>query len=394
MTFIKNVNISKNELGYDAWGRPKTVSDRSILHGMFTNNVPITKWYETINSVIQTGFTNCTSVDGALEIVAGATLNDVTYMRSYRNPRYQPNRGHLYSTAMRFVNPSSLMNRSFGTFTAESGAFFRLESGTLKGVVRTTQSLVTTDDTVDLNVIGIDLSKGNIYDIQYQWRGVGNYIFFINNKEVGRFSYLGTLDRLSMYNPANPAAFESENLGGNDAMVFGCVDITSEGGEANGLTYGSVNINTNSGQVAISGFNEPIIAIRSKNTINGLINTRDTLALLASAYADQRCIFRVWSTRDFSVITENTQTWTDFGDGHLEYIVNDGTGGAMDFDTTGLEPVFGCRLNQDQTYSKSALFEGRTSIYLTPGDLFVFTIHRETGTGANVGVTFEFAEEI
>lgn len=393
------VNIGKNQLAFDAWGRAKTISDNSIFHGMFTYNVPVTTWYETVNGTVVAG-TNATSVDGALNIVAGATLNDDTYLRSYRCPRYEPNRGALYSTAGWLVNPTGAMTREFGTFTPECGVFFRLKSGgTLVGVIRTTVQTVTTDDEIALTIpAGVDLSKGNIFDIQYQWRGVGNYKFFINNVEVGDSEYLGTLTQLSMYNPALPVAWNSINLGDNDAMNFGCVDVTSEGGKDNGKTYGSVGIDTQSGQVAIVGtgmWNVPIIAVRSKTTVGGLINTRDTLALLATAYADQRAFVRVWTTRDFTDITDNDDTWQDFGDGHLEHIEYlNGAGTPMAFNTAGLVPVFGSRIDQDTSYSTSALFEGRTEIYLTAGDMFVFTIHRETGAAFNGGVTFEFAEAI
>jgi hypothetical protein len=389
-------NASKNDLGWDAWGRAKFIQDNSLFHGMFTYNVPLSSWYERINGVVQTSFTNVSSVDGALRIVAGATLNDKTNLRTYRNPRYEPNRGFLYSTAAIIDNPSSLMNRRFGTATNESGVFFSLESGTLRGVVRTTRTVGgTTEDKIDLDLTGIDLSKGNIFDIQYQWRGVGSYVFFINLKEVGRFAYLGTLTELSMYNPANPLFFESENLGGNDQMRFGCGDVSSEGGKNNGKTYGSIPINTPSGQIAITGFNIPLIAVRSKLTVGGLINTRDTLALLASAYGDQRAFLRVWATRDFSAIVDGTQTWSDFGDGHLEKIQYDpGAGTPMTLDPLKAQVIFGCRVNQDETYSTSALFEGRTEIYQTPGDMFIFTMHRETGGAMNAGCTYEFAEAI
>jgi hypothetical protein len=66
----------------------------------------------------------------------------------------------------------------------------------------------------------------------------------------------------------------------------------------------------------------------------------------------------------------------------------------MDFDTTKATLMFSSRVGQDTTYSTSALFEGRTNIYMTPGSMFVFTLHRETGASMGGGVTFEFSEEI
>jgi len=123
---------------------------------------------------------------------------------------------------------------------------------------------------------------------------------------------------------------------------------------------------------------------------------RDTLALLLTCYADQRAFLRVWATRDFTAITENNQVWQDFGDGHLEYMAYDqpDVASPMTFDTTKAASIFGSRVDQDTSYSTSALFEGRTDIYKTPGDMFIFTMHRETGQSMNCGVTFEFGEAI
>ena len=393
MGYNRNL-LSDNDLILDAWGRPKSVQDHSLFHGMFTFNIPVTSWYETVNDVVQTGFTNCSSTNGSLKVTAGNTLADATYLRTYKNPRYEPNRGVLYSTAMWFNDPTASMIRRFGQFTSESGVFFELDNGILYGVVRTTIDSVTTDDRFEIRQ-DFDLSKGNVFDIQYQWRGVGNYVFYVNLKEVVGSRYLGTLTNLSMFNPAAPLAFEAINEGDDDPMYFGCVDLSSEGGSHNGKTYGSIGVSNNTGSIAISGYNQPVLAVRSKLTVGGLINTRDTLALLASAYGDQKAVLRIWATRDFTAITNGTQTWSDHGDGHLEYVVYDpGAGTPMTFDTAKAGLIFTCRVNLDETYATSALFEGRTEVWQTPGDMFVFTMHRETGAGMNAGITYEFAEEI
>ena len=396
MTLIRKVELAKNDLGYDAWGKPKVTIDNSLFHGMFTYNVPVTVWAEHLNGVEQGTFQNATSLNGKLNLTSGVTLSDVSYLHTFRNPRYEPNRGHIFSTSVFLPNPTGAGTRRWGYFTAESGAFFELTSVGLYGVVRTTVDSTTTDSRFLIDTTGIDLSKGNIYDIQMQWRGVGDYNFIVNKKIALTVELLGTQTELSMYNPANPIAFECENLGEEVVLQAGCVDITSEGGEDNGKSYGSMNISNESGQVSITGFNTPVIAMKSLGTVNGLINTRDTLFLLVNAYADQRALVRVWQTRDFTSITENDQVWKDFGDGHLQYIEydNPNVGAPMTFDTAKAELVFGSRIDQDQTYTTTALFENRTSIYMHPKDMFIITVHRETGTACNVGVAVEFAEEI
>jgi hypothetical protein len=380
----------------DAWFRNKAVFDRSLLHGMFTFNVPADKWYEMIDDVEQTAFVSATSVDGALRMASGA-LDEKRQLRTFRHPRYQPNRGHLYSDAGWFPDPNAAGERTWGVFTKEAGVGFRLRSGVLYAVRRTTIGGVTSDiETVITLPVGVDLSKNNVFDIQFQWRGAGDYFFYINLQKVASLDLLGTLSGLSIFNPALPIAFECINQGDAVEMYVGCVDVSSEGGDDNGKSYGSITTETESASVAISGFNVPIIAVRNKSLFGSLLNTRDVLSLLATAYGDQRCVFRVWATRDDTAITLNDQSLKDFRDGHMDYVVYDTPNVAtpMTFDTSKAALVFGARVDQDQSYSTSAIFEGRTDIYQTPGDTFIFTMHRETGQACNVGVTYEFAEAI
>lgn len=395
-THSTTITLATNDLGLDAWGRPKVILDKSILHGMFTYNVPVTIWKELYNGTERVP-TNATSVNGKLHLSSGLVTNDVTVLDTFRNPRYQPNRGHLYSTALFLPNPTAQGIREWGTCTEQSGVFFRLkQDGLLYGVIRTTIDGVMQELEEVIDTTGVDLSKGQVYDIQFQWRGVGDYQFFLNLNGVKKVSFLGTRTELTMFNPANPIAFYCENLGEEVVIECGCVDITSEGGGKDGGIYGSIQIDNESGQVALTDYNAPVIAIRSKLYIDGLRNTRDTLALLASAYSNQKSLMRFWATRDFTAIIEGTQVWKDFGDGHLEYLVLDPTETTpMTLDTAKASPpIFGSRIPQDGTYTTSALFEGRTDIWLTPGDMFIFTNHRENGGLSFGGVTFEFAEQI
>ena len=392
----------KNDLDIDAWGRQKAVIDKSLFSGMFTFNIPISKWYEKLNGVEQAGFTNCSSVDGALEIIPGATLDDSTILRSYANPRYEPNRGVLYSTAVIIENPSATQIRRFGTFTEEAGAFFELENGVLYAVVRSTVSSVTSDTRFPINTnllskLGIDLSKGNVFDIQYQWRGVGNYVFFINLQEVLNTGWLGTLTTLSMFNPALPIAFESINKGDADKMKFGCVDVSTEGGNGNGSTYGSLAPPTATADLSLSGIDCPVLIAHNKSTLaDGRINTRDITALLLTAWSDAKGVLKVHYTRDATAITLNDQSWADYGDGHLEYIWYDypNVTTAVSFDSTKAAQTFACRLIPNVTYETDPVFGEKTEIALFPGDYLIFTIQKDGGGPANGGVTFEFMEKI
>ena len=393
----------------DAWGKAKTAQDFSLYHGMFTFGVPEEYWKESINGVEQATFTNATSVNGELNFTSNGVLNDAVVLDTFRNPRYQPNRGQVYSSSILLPNPNNAGQRDFGIFTEEAGLFYRLRgdgsSWALYGVSRTTIDGVTTDTETDLTNFlpdGYNPEKGNIYDIQAQMRMVGNFKFYISEQKFGTSQLVTTVknlnvvDNLTVFNPALPIAFSCVNQGADVVIRSGCVDLSSEGGQIDRGFYGSVSIDNDNGQVAISGFNVPILVVKSNKLFSGKRNTRDIIALLATAYSDQRSIFRVWTTRDETAITLNDQSWQSFRDGNIEYLQYDNPDVAtpITFDTTKAGLVFSARVDQDKSYATSALFEGRTDIFQTPGDIFIFTMHRENGVGANVGVTYEFAEEV
>ena len=193
-----------------------------------------------------------------------------------------------------------------------------------------------------------------------------------------------------MFNPSNPCAFRSENLGGNDAMQFGCVDITSEGGSVPEGVTGSVSVDNQNGEVNVTGYDQVVFALRGKVTVNSLINTRDTIMRTVTTYAEEKAFIRIWKTRDFTKLTEGNSAWEDYGDGHIESIQRLITGGTMVFDTTGLKLIFGSRVPKDSYFVSHA--EGQN--FMTPGDMFVYTMHRENGAAIDCGCTIEFAEEI
>jgi len=52
-----------------------------------------------------------------------------------------------------------------------------------------------------------------------------------------------------------------------------------------------------------SSANAPVIIVHIMDTLNGMINSRDILALRASIRANQRGFFKAYITRDATAIT-------------------------------------------------------------------------------------------
>lgn len=133
------IQAGTSEISLDAWGRQKVYYDHSLFNSIFTYNVPNRNWEEVAVDAAD-GYTiltgtgvRATSEDGALKITSGTVADEGTALLSKRHPRYQPNRGHLYSTAGWFPNPTADGFRKWGLMcgclsdSRRTGVYFELE---------------------------------------------------------------------------------------------------------------------------------------------------------------------------------------------------------------------------------------------------------------------------
>jgi hypothetical protein len=377
------VNTGLNELNRDAWGRGKAVADFSIFHGMFTFNVPDSMWIEEVDTVEQVTKVNFTSASGALLCTGVNGQTNVLF--SKRHPRYQPNRGYLYSSSMIIDTAANAINHDFGSFTETSGAFFRVNAGLLYAVLRTTISNVTTEN-VQLIAFAGDLTKGNVFDIQAQWRGVGNIKFFINLESVYEFNHLGTLTDLSINNPAMPIAFSLDGLG---SMRCGCVDISSEGGSKDTRQLGF----TGTGELNLSNQETAYLVLRMEKylTYEGgqVRNTLDIAFRRLAAYADDPTLFRAYYTRDATKFVGTTWSATDSG--HIGQLA------AVDGDIVidnllGMIRIEERRIPNNSSLEISNPDEEHGDFYLTGGDYVVATLEAKNVTLG--GISLDWGTEI
>ena len=378
------------DLAQDAWGHQKVVNDFSLFHGVWTVDVPDVMWIEFINGN-ESPKTNATSIDGALNLTSSG---GTSFLASKRHPRYQPNRGLLYSSSILLPIKEALAERDFGIFNSQFGAFFRLKLGVLYACRRTTTtSLITTtiEEEIDLSILSgsFDIEKGNIYDIQMQWRGVGNIKFLIGDPDNGlskivhTMDLLGKLDGLSIGNPAMPIGFQCRNIIEDAIIKAGCVDLSSEGGFKENRQRGVVV----SGEISLSTSETSILVVHiPNNTVNGWINTRDIAMRRIKAYADENTIIRVYYTRDDTAFTGTIWT-SDDTQRTSEYSANgsiswNGTGKLVN---QGRIPAFGSEEldNPDEVYG---------DFYLTHGDYFLVTLQAKNNSVG--GASMEWGAEV
>ena len=391
MSERRKVNINSNGLGLDAWGRNKTVKDYSMFHGMFTLEVPDEMWIECFNGVEVPIKTNATSVNGALNLVSNG---GVAMLMSKRHPRYQPNRGLLYSDSGFLDNVSE----------ANTGKLYAVRRTLVDGVVINNKTML------DINEY-INPAGGHVRDMQAQWRGVGDFNFFIDLGLIYKDELLGTLDNVSIFNPALPICYTASSAGivtwglqtehsgifyqfefdtpQETSLRIGCVDVTSEGGFKENRQRGTANTD----EISLSATEQPILALRVPVTIdyNGTqtMNTRDIALRLVSAFSDDNTILRVYYTRDAAKfvgtawLNENSIASVQYSvDGSIVLV-----GGVTDLKriATRRIPAFGSVeiKNPDDQYG---------DFFLTHGDYIVVTAKAKNQTLG--GVSIEWGSEI
>ena len=279
---------------------------------MWTFDIPQSMWFMYHNGTQVYTSSNIASVGGMARVATGGGVTNAL-LESRECPRYQPNRGHLFSTALFCPNPTADAVREWGVGTEQNRVCFRLKSDGKLYAVRVSGGVLIDEEEIDISGIPtFDVTKNNIYDIQFQWRSAGNYKFYIGNPETGVSQYvhklcnLGQLTEASIQDPAVPIRF-SVVSNSTVSMDIGCADVTSENGNDEPLQYESADISNK----AVNGTNAPVIAIYSPLTVGatGRINTRTIVLARISVTCDKKATFRVWSTRDPAAFTGAT-----FGD--------------------------------------------------------------------------------
>lgn len=385
------VTLGKGDLTLDAWGHQVVSRRFSLFHSMFTYDIPSRLFRGEVDGVEEDVKTSLrmSSIDGTLNMDTDGTPGQVVLLESRRHPRYQPNRSHNYSASIGIPVPVSNAIQDFGLFTSENGVFFRcnvngrLYACIMSGGVLTHEELINLPCTFPDD---FDISKGQNYDIQFQWRGVGDYFFYMENPEthasqiVHSIRVLGTTDSVSMENPALPIAYRITSAGDTDGLWSGCADITSSGGGKDRQQYASAI-----SPPATVVLNTPIMAIRQPDTINAAINTRDIMLVRLTALTDKKSTVNFYITRDPTSVVGGA--WATVNPD--SYVEENTTIASIDitkmqrFTTIQLQALGVDRIdNPDPDY---------IDFFLIHGDIIV-----AAGTGANaaVEVIMEWGEEI
>jgi len=395
----------------DAWGRPKAVLDESLFSSTWTFGISERIWEEWAYTegsgwAPQVGFTNAASEDHMLTVKSTTIQGGGCTIASKVHPKYQPNRGHLYSTALIHPNATDVGLTRFGLGSPQDACAFEIEGDgadwdifAFRRYSGVTANRVSVKDKILEIFPDFDPAKGHVFDIQFQWRGVGNYYYFVDLELVYTEEVLGSRTELSMSDPALQAFFSTycTQEGVERIAKFGCVDVTSEGGNGHNKQFGSIN----SGDALLSTGNQistAMVALRVPRYINyegdpTHINSRGAVMDMLNTFCDKAYQTKVWYFRDTTGTNLEGLTWTTNPDSDLGMLTG-GISSDLDIAFQADKPNGTVILSEfAQSGAKTSIKNNSTSAVfeLTPGDIIVFSVKSTSG---NAACTAYYSEEV
>jgi hypothetical protein len=272
--------------------------------------------------------------------------------------------------------------------TSAVGTFAQTRAGAASTDTWVAQTAWNVDvmDGTGTSSVTLDPTKGNVYQIQYQWLGFGMIRFFIENAATGRMvnvhniQYANANTVLSVVNPAFPCYVGAINTTNTSDLVVktGSMMAGVEGRkEQTGLNFGWDNAIVNAGATE-----KPVLAIRNKIIFNSLLNRVDVKLTFMSASVDHT---KPMTVNFYANPTLVAASWTD---------VN--TNSVVEYDTSASSFSGGTRLFSlalGRTGNETIQLTDRLAGLLHPGDTLVATMIPASGNNSEAACAFNWVED-
>lgn len=231
----------------------------------------------------------------------------------------------------------------------------------------------------------LDQTKGNIYQIRYQWLGFGDVEYYIKSQatnewtKVHTISYANQNTTPSVYNPSLPICAMVENTSNTSDIVM---YTSSVGGFIEGKTNGGhVHHGAENAITSITTTELPILTIHNKEIYQSKIN-RNQIKLI---FADISCEH----TKPMRIRFRFNATLT--GASFVDVDTND----SMMSEDTSATAVSGGDIQLSAGLAKSDsrnISLADTSFFLNPGDSLTVTAEATSGTGGEATGSFNWEE--
>lgn len=278
-----------------------------------------------------------------------------------------------------------------GATPATAGTFAQ----TLVGVAATDTHIAQTDWNIDPMLgdgrgdsgVALDPTKGNVYQIQYQWLGFGAIVFCVERPDTGRIwpvhrvQYANANLSPSINNPSLPLYGSSINSTNTTNMT---VHIGSMMGATEGRLESPGDTHGYSANAVLTGVDveTPIVTLKNKLVYQGDINRIPIKILMTSVAAEHTKTVRINFYKD-AVITGASFSDLDTATSVME-VDTSATG------FTGGDLLFSVDLGR--TGNELIILDREDVGVLNPGEAFTITVEPSSVNGAEASASFNWLE--
>lgn len=322
---VGNFTAGNDSPTHDAFGRLRvtethTLGDYKHLYAVDYNFI------DYFVSGASTTF-NVNRASVTLQTSASVGSRAVHQTKMYHN--YMPGKGQYIMSSFNFGAPVAGVIKRTGYFDDFNGIFLEQDqTGSLQFVIRSAtngtgslQENRVKQENWNVNTllsgdVVLDVTKAQLFWIDFQWLSIGRVRcgFVINGVNIlcHAFDHSNKITGAYMSNPNLPVRCEISNTTtATGSMEQICATVMSEGGyEESGTTYAhtSVNLRPLAGnQTAL------IMAIRLKNSYNGLPNRAFVRLEDISVYSDDQTVKYIVAKLDSGSVTGGSWNSEDSG---------------------------------------------------------------------------------
>lgn len=360
-TLNNPVIISPTTYGKTAFGEQRVALPFALADLINKYEITPTE-YSTLTGSSGVASISHVPAESAIKLQVDGTSGSLGKLRTNTFYRYSAGKGQNIKMTL-YHNDSGQSNqvRRWGYFDDSDGLFFQLSGSNLSIVERKSTTGAVTEinhpqstwNVDKLNGTGasgvtIDVTKSQIYELRFQWLGVGFADFYINGIHTHNIPHANLISGPYMKTGQLPLSWDVENnlSSSTGAMTTVCASVISENGEPPPeYSYAAFN----STAISVSTTEIPVLSIRPKSTYNGITNRIITLPKKAVVSTEgARISFRIiantvltgasWSSVATTSGTEFDVSSTSFTGGETLYYGF--LPGSNDAETVELEKFF------------------------------------------------------
>lgn len=276
------ISIAELSKSSNAFGDLRTTKFTPTCGWMFANGLNT-----QIVTTATTGSGTATVSGSMINLSTTAAINSSASVQTNRNVRYIAGQGALVRLSAIFTAGAVGSQQIVGVGDAVDGLFFGYNGATFgilhrnngvdTWVAKNNWNLDRADGTTPTG-LDLDPTKGNVYQIQYQWLGFGDVAFSVVNKETGRFvdvhriKYANANTSVSLTNPVLPILAEATNTSNASNIVVKSASAIGGADADDGEAPLRVHHTFDGSKLSVTS-EQPIFTIRNSTTFGGATNT-------------------------------------------------------------------------------------------------------------------------